>query len=100
MRTRSDTHGSVLQVRAFYSIGALAHIGNVSTYMLRRLLRANGVVFLRGQRAIFVPLTEIREKVPPLWKAICLVAELQAARGQTGTLVRPVPDGAGKKLSP
>ncbi len=83
MRPRGDTHGSVLEVRAYYSVPALARIGNVSTYTLRRVLRANGVVLVRARRALFVPLSEIRDRIPPLWKSICLAAELLAAQARS-----------------
>lgn len=66
---------STLQASAFYSIAALAHIANVKTYTLRRLLRANGVTFMRAKRVLFVPLAEIEAKIPPLWKSICLLIE-------------------------
>lgn len=68
---------SPLQLRAFYSIAALARIGNIHTYTLRRLLRANGVTLMRAQRVLFVPLTEIEAKIPPLWKSICRIAKLR-----------------------
>ena len=100
MRPRSDTHGCVLEVRAYYSVPALARIGNVSTYTLRRVLRANDVVLVRARRALFVPLSEIQDRIPPLWKSICIIAELQAAGAQTHNLVRPVPVGARRKRSP
>ena len=76
MRSRKNPR-SPLQARAFYSITALARIGNVNTYTLRCLLRANGVTLLRAQRVLFVPVTEIQAKIPPLWESICLVAELR-----------------------
>jgi len=48
MSPRSKGGGGSLEVRAFYSIPALARLGNVSPNRLRRLLRANGVAFLRA----------------------------------------------------
>jgi len=69
-----------LEVRAFYSVPALARIGNVSANRLRRLLRANGVTFISAGRALFVPLTEIQRRIPPLWDCLCLAAETRARR--------------------
>jgi hypothetical protein len=82
MRARGDSQRASLEVRAFYSISALARIANVSTYMLRRLLRANGVVFLHAHRSLFVPLTEIQRKIPPLWECLCAGAKLRAGTDQ------------------
>jgi hypothetical protein len=70
MRTRLDCQDDLLEVRALYSIAALAQIANVSRDMLRRLLRSNGVTFLHAGRVLLVPLSEIRNKVPPLWKTL------------------------------
>ena len=60
----AHSHCVSLEVRAFYSVPALARIGNVSANRLRRLLRANGVTFISAGRALFVPLTEIQRKIP------------------------------------
>ncbi len=79
MRARSDNHPVSLDVQALYTVQALASIGNVSTRLLRRVLRANGVTFVRGGRALFVPLAEIQRKIPPLWESLHLVAQLRLA---------------------
>jgi len=77
MRPRSDNQRASLEVQALYSIAALARIGNVSAPLLLRVLRANGVTFVRARRALFVPLTEIQRKIPPLWESLCAAAELR-----------------------
>ena len=84
MRPRSDNQRASLEVQALYSIAALARIGNVSTPLLLRVLRANGVTFVRARRALFVPLTEIQRKIPPLWESLCAAAQLRqdAAEGE------------------
>jgi hypothetical protein len=76
---RGDNRPSRLQVRALYSIAALARFGDVSTYVLRRVLRSNGVAFVRSGRALCVPMSEIRRKIPPLWESLQLVEELRRA---------------------
>ena len=76
----AHSHRVSLEVRAFYSVPALARIGNASANRLRRLLRANGVTFISAGSALFVPLTEIQRKIPPLWDCLCLAAQTRARR--------------------
>jgi hypothetical protein len=66
-----------LEVRGFYSVAELARAGNVPAYRLLRILRRNGVAFLRVGRALYVPLTEIRQKIPPLWESLCAAEKLR-----------------------
>lgn len=93
MRARGDSRAVSLEVRAFYSIPALARMANVSTHMLRRVLRANGVQFLRAQRALYVPLIEIQRKIPPLWASLCMSAKTRLDADEVQHPARP---GAGK----
>lgn len=80
MKTRRDCVGDPFEVRAFYSVPALARIANVSADMMRRLLRTNRLEFLRVGRVLVVPLSEIRKKVPPLWNSLQAAEELRQAR--------------------
>jgi hypothetical protein len=71
MRARSDARREgALEVQAVYSIAALARAANVTPHLLRRLLVANGVTFVRAGRAMLVPLSEIEARIPPLWESI------------------------------
>jgi hypothetical protein len=70
MRRRTDTQREGLELRALYSVAALARIANVSRFMLTRLLRANSVQFIVAGRARYVPLVEIRDKIPPLFESL------------------------------
>jgi hypothetical protein len=70
MRARKDTGFESLEIRALYSIAELARAAGVTTYMLRRALRAAGVDLLRSGRALYVPLSEIESKIPSLWQSI------------------------------
>jgi hypothetical protein len=36
-------------------------------------------VFIHSGRAYYVPLSEIREKIPPLWQSLCSAHELRRA---------------------
>lgn len=72
MRGRGSTEGRIasLPVRIFYSVAELARAGNVPPYRLLRLLRRNGITFLRAGRAFYVTLDEIRRKIPTLWRSL------------------------------
>ncbi len=69
-RVNPERRRANLEVRIFYSVAELARAGNVPTYRLLRLLRRNGIAFLRAGRAFYVTLDEIRHKIPPLWKSL------------------------------
>jgi hypothetical protein len=69
-----------LEVQAVYSVAALARVANVTPHLLRRVLRANDVVFVRAGRSVLVPLSEIESKIPPLWESI---KAAEALRGET-----------------
>jgi hypothetical protein len=77
MKNRFDLRGDLLEIRALYSVPALARIAKVSADMLRRVLRAANVELLRSGRVILVPLSEIRDKVPSLWKSLANAEELR-----------------------
>lgn len=77
MRAREDNLANGLRVQALYSVGALARLANVSTDLLRRILRANGVTLVRGGRVLSVPLAELQRKIPALWESLCLCEQLR-----------------------
>jgi hypothetical protein len=60
----------VLAAQALYSIPALARVAGVTRYKLRRVLLAAGVRLIRAGRALYVPISEIEAKIPPLWQSI------------------------------
>jgi hypothetical protein len=70
MQSRIDSLPLPLEVRAFYSIPALARAANVTTYTLRRLFLANHIRVMHSGRAVFVPLSEIQRKIPSLWGSL------------------------------
>jgi hypothetical protein len=77
MHPRHDSRLESLEVQALYSIAALARIANVSTDLLRRVLRTNGVTFVHGGRALLVPLSELERKIPPLWESLRSASKLR-----------------------
>ena len=82
MHARQQSRAVALELRAYYTIAELARAAGVTTFSLLRLLRRNEVVFLRTGRALFVPLSEIRTKIPPLWEGLLAKEELRAAGAQ------------------
>jgi hypothetical protein len=82
MRARSHATAVVrLEVKALYSVGALALAAGVTPYLMLRLLRANDVAFVRAGRSVLVPLSEIEARIPTLWRSI-LAAEGARADAQ------------------
>ena len=77
MGDRKQRSAVQLQVQALYSVARLARFANVTRHVLRRVLRSNGVVLVNGGRSLFVPLSEIRRKIPPLWESLCLAEEVR-----------------------
>jgi hypothetical protein len=82
MHSRRDTHPIALEVQALYSVAALARAANVGTELLRRVLRANGIVFVRGGRALLVPLSEIRDRIPLLWESLKAAEQARQSAGK------------------
>jgi hypothetical protein len=79
MQRRMDVQRGKLEVQALYSISALARLANVTRQMLTRLLQINHVQLVHIGRATLVPLSQIEEKIPPLWESLCAV---ERARGR------------------
>jgi hypothetical protein len=75
-----------LDLRAIYTLGDVARAVGVSAYVMRSLLRKRGVELLHSARLDLVPLCEIQEKVPQLWRSILLS---EATRSQTSTEFDP-----------
>jgi hypothetical protein len=78
-----------LDVRPFYTVTELARAGKVSRFLMRRLLRSNGITFLRAGRSQYVMLTEIREKIPSLWESLRLAEELRSGASELPPLDEP-----------
>jgi hypothetical protein len=78
MKARTDSRPIALEVQALYSVAALARAANLTTYTLRRVLQANRVQFVRGGRALFVPLSEIRRRIPSLWESLRAAEQVRA----------------------
>jgi hypothetical protein len=66
-----------VQLPAFCTLGALAALGNVTVYMMRRLLRECGVRRVRAGRKALIPLAEIEKRIPLLFESLQLVESMR-----------------------
>jgi hypothetical protein len=78
MKAPETVHGEAFPIQAVYSIASLARMANVTTPRMRRMLRACGVELFKAGRQLMVPLDELREKIPVLWRNIALSAQLRS----------------------
>ena len=69
-----------LRAQAVYSIGELARVAGIPAYRLLRMLRRCGVPLIRVGRSFQVSIADIQEKIPPLWRGICVMDELRATQ--------------------
>jgi hypothetical protein len=85
---RSTGRGVALQLRAYYAIAELAYASGVRPYKLLRLMRRCRVVFIHAGRSFYVPLSEIREKIPALWAGIMAAEDLRRALAEAHSKTR------------
>ena len=58
-------------VKALYKIAELCRFTGMTRYRLRRLLEERGVKCISVGEAPYVPLSEIQERIPELWRSLC-----------------------------
>jgi hypothetical protein len=68
-----------LPIQALYPVSELARVMGVSHRRLQKLLKTSEVYVMRAGRFLYVPLTELEEKVPPLWDSIKAAESLRRA---------------------
>ena len=57
-------------IKPLYTPRELAHALGISRYRLLRMMEMQGVALQRIGKSIYVPLSEIQDKVPPLWASL------------------------------
>ncbi len=64
-----------LELKALYTIEELCTAGRLTIHRdtLTKLLTARGVLFLHSGRNIYIPLSEVRDKIPALWESLTLI---------------------------
>ena len=92
MQRRNDVPRERFGLRALYSIAALAEFAEVSRFMLRRALQKGNVQFVRAGRAVLVPLSEVKKKIPNLFESICVIDE-RRRKAEQGNPVPPRASG-------
>ena len=79
-------------LQSFFGVCALAQVANVSRYGMNKLLRLTHVRFQRVERSVLVALSEIEEKVPPLWNSLQVFEPVRRAarraEGKSGPALR------------
>ena len=68
-----------LPLQALYPAGRLARALGISHRRFQRLLRVQGVHVLRCGRLMYVPLSELEDKIRPLWESIKAAEMLRRA---------------------
>jgi hypothetical protein len=69
-RSTQRPRNESLPIQALYTVGQLARAMGATHRRMQRLLKIEDVVVYRVGRFLLVPLTELEEKVPPLWESI------------------------------
>lgn len=75
MHRRSDSLLTEPKLRAYYGIGALAELAGMTRHVMLRLLRRSKVRFVRLGRVSLVPLTELEDRLPTLWRYLHALEE-------------------------
>lgn len=70
---------TTLRLQALYPVGVLARAVGMRHRRFQRLLRLQGVHVIRCGRFMFVPLSELEDKVRPVWEAIKAAETLRRA---------------------
>ena len=82
MHAKPGAQRGRIRARAAYSIAELASFTGLTRYVVRGLLDAYGVQLLRSGRKLLVPLTEIEDKVPLLWRNLWRMQRLRTTEGE------------------
>jgi len=64
-----------IALKPLYKLCELERLVHLSRYRLWRLLEDHGVKCISAGRVSYVPLSEIKEKIPTLWKSLCAALE-------------------------
>jgi hypothetical protein len=59
-----------MEIKALYTVSRLAEAAGITRFSMLRLLRRNGIAFLRSGRHHYVPLTELMSRTPVLLQSM------------------------------
>ena len=68
---------AAIDVHALYTAAALARHLGVRRERMLQLLAVRGVIVFGVGKGTLVPLSEIRDKLPPLWESILLAERVR-----------------------
>ena len=71
LTSKSGKQPGAPDLKALYTIAELCTFAGMSRYRLRRLLEQRGVKCIAVGEAPYVPLSEIEERIPELWRSLC-----------------------------
>ena len=60
-----------LPLKVLYTANELARSIGISKHMMFELVRMQGIVTYRLERVTLIPLSELKDKLEPVWDAIC-----------------------------
>jgi hypothetical protein len=60
-----------LPLKVLYTVNELARSIGITKHTMLELVRMQGILSYRLERVTLVPLSEIRDKLEPVWDAIC-----------------------------
>jgi hypothetical protein len=78
MPSKPKSQTEHVALKPLYLIGELARLAHVSRHLMSQLLQSSRVTYVRIGRMWFVPLSEIQEKLPSLWKSMCFALKARA----------------------
>jgi hypothetical protein len=68
------------ELKALYTLKELALAAGLSKHRMQKLLTAQNVFVFRAEGCVYVPATEVRDRLGPMWDAIVLVDATRAAK--------------------
>jgi len=75
MKNSVDPPASFLALKPLYKLSELERLVHISRYRLWRLFEEHSVKCISAGRVSYVPLSEIKEKIPTLWRSLCTAIE-------------------------
>jgi len=79
MKDESAQQTGSAAMKPLYTLRELQKFARMSRYRVCRLLEDHDVKCIMAGRASYIPLSEIKEKLPTLWRSLCLAVEGQRA---------------------
>jgi hypothetical protein len=79
MKDESASQTGSSALKPLYTLRELVKLARMSRYRVCQLLEDHDVKRITAGRASYIPLSEIKEKLPTPWRSLCLSIEGQRA---------------------